>query len=408
MNDLIDARPSAAETFGRSYTKDQVESIKRELQLIKAFLKDVEEIEEPDAGLNYWEEVMRDIAHKAEAIIGTYENLRNASMETQYHIAEKISMITEKIQEITERRIAYGIKHVESSSIMTKRRYQKRPPSLYSEESVVIAFGDREDEIKERFLAVDEPRCCVISIVGMDASGKTTLVESIYNDNTAYYCTHAWVPVSEKHSAEEILHNIRKNVPGSNKKLKGKQSPKELQQMLHNFLSNKRYLIVLVNIYMAKVWDDIKDTFPDESNGSRIVFTTRDMDVAPHADSRVFKYILHLLNIDESSTLFTNTVNVPQELEKLGREIVMSCGGLPLAIVNMGKLLAETVATNETWSRVLNELKGNTGPWLEISYKVSRDLPLELKKCLHCFLLFPKEFDIPARRLIMLWVAEGF
>ena len=49
MNDLIDARPSAAETFGRSYTKDQVESIKRELQLIKAFLKDVEEIEEPDA-----------------------------------------------------------------------------------------------------------------------------------------------------------------------------------------------------------------------------------------------------------------------------------------------------------------------------------------------------------------------
>ena len=79
-----------------------------------------------------------------------------------------------------------------------------------------------------------------------------------------------------------------------------------------------------------------------------------------------------------------------------------------MAIVNMGKLLAETVATNETWSRVLNELKGNTGPWLEISYKVSRDLPLELKKCLHCFLLFPKEFDIPARRLIMLWVAEGF
>ena len=47
MNDLIDARPSTAETFGRSYTKDQVESIKRELQLIKAFLKDVEEKQSP-------------------------------------------------------------------------------------------------------------------------------------------------------------------------------------------------------------------------------------------------------------------------------------------------------------------------------------------------------------------------
>ena len=48
------------------------------------------------------------------------------------------------------------------------------------------------------------------------------------------------------------------------------------------------------------------------------------------------------------------------------------------------------------------------GPWSEISDKVSRELPLELKRCLDYFLLFPEGFDIPARRLIKLWIAEGF
>ena len=57
---------------------------------------------------------------------------------------------------------------------------------------------------------------------------------------------------------------------------------------------------------------------------------------------------------------------------------------------------------------MLNELKGETVPWLEISKEVSRDLPLELKGCLYYFLLFPKDFEIPTRRLITLWVAEGF
>ncbi len=61
---------------------------------------------------------MRDIAHEAKAIIGTYENTRVASilknMEAENKVVQEISMIKKKIQEITERRIAYGIEHVEA------------------------------------------------------------------------------------------------------------------------------------------------------------------------------------------------------------------------------------------------------------------------------------------------------
>ena len=134
----------------------------------------------------------------------------------------------------------------------------------------------------------------------------------------------------------------------------------------------------------------------------------------PHTDSRFFQYKLQLLSTDESLTLFTKTLGleeVPPELKDVGRKIVMRCGGLPLVIVNIGKLLSKKVATCEEWTRVLKELKEDKedkGPWSELSEKVSRELPIELKECLRYFLLFPKKFEIPARRLITLWVAGGF
>nr|XP_023921131.1 disease resistance protein RPP13-like [Quercus suber]POF25080.1 putative disease resistance rpp8-like protein 2 [Quercus suber] len=432
-NAMIGTRPSTSETVERSYTSDskirdieQVESMERELKLIYAFLKDVEAIEEPDARLKFWEEEMRGIAQEAEVFLGPYkQNVRVEekgfcnrlastvkNLKADSKVVKRISKIRKKIQKFTERRIEYGIEHVEAFNSTSHKIYQKRPPSQYSEESDIIGFEDHEYEITERLRTV-EPHRCIILVVGMEGSGKTNLAKSIYDKNKDHFCncTHAWVPISGKCSAVEILQDIRKEVIGSDQEPKGKRYlEEELKQMLQTFFKGKRYLIVLDDIPTAGVWDDLKDTFPDESNRSRIVITTRDMAIASHSDSRIFQYKLHLRSIDESWTLFTDTLKneVPKELEKLGKEIVMSCGGLPQTIVNKGKLLSEKAATIEEWLRVLNELKGETGPWLEISKKVSRELPLELKGCLYYFLLFPEDYEIPTRRLITLWVAEGF
>ncbi|KAM4105951.1 hypothetical protein ACB094_04G030300 [Castanea mollissima] len=276
----------------------------------------------------------------------------------------------------------------------------------YSKETVVIGFEEHVNEITERLLS---PGHCVIFIVGMEGSGKTFLAKSIYDNNAAHFHTHAWVSISQERSAEDILQDIMEKVIGSDhQELKGKQSLKvELKQMLQNFLREKRYLIVLDKIPMSGVWDDLKDAFPDQPNGSSIMITTRDVDLSGRADSGIFLCKMQLQSTDESWTLFKNTLrmDIPQELEEVGRKIVICCSGLPLTIKKMGELLSDKEATKEEWTRVLNELKGDPGPWLEISNKES---PLELKRCLQYFLLFPEELEIPARRLIRLWVAEGY
>ena len=153
---------------------EQVELMERELKLIYAFLKDVETIEEADARLKYWEEEMIGIAQEAEAIIGKYKNnmrvgekrffTRLASKpknrKADSKVVKKISKIKKKIQGVTERRISYGIVHVEASNSMTHKIHQRRPPSQYSGESDIIGFEDHAYEIPERLLTVDEPSQC--------------------------------------------------------------------------------------------------------------------------------------------------------------------------------------------------------------------------------------------------------
>ncbi|KAL8544405.1 hypothetical protein ACS0TY_004811 [Phlomoides rotata] len=38
---------------------------------------------------------------------------------------------------------------------------------------------------------------------------------------------------------------------------------------------SRRYLIVLDDIWSTKIWNDVRNIFPDDNNGSRIMLTTR-------------------------------------------------------------------------------------------------------------------------------------
>jgi hypothetical protein len=103
-------------------------------------------------------------------------------------------------------------------------------------------------------------------------------------------------------------------------------------------------------------------------------------------------------------------------MEKLGREMVARCAGLPLAINVLGGLLA-TKETLSEWDMVHRNIKSylRRGPAqgqpstvqdvLALSY---HELPYQLKPCFLYLSHFPEDFDIPKKKLVRLWVAEGF
>ncbi|XP_030941879.1 putative late blight resistance protein homolog R1B-13 [Quercus lobata] len=124
----------------------------------------------------------------------------------------------------------------------------------------------------------------------------------------------------------------------------------ELKSVLLESLEDKRYLLIMDDIWKTDVWNEVSTVFPNNSNGSRILITSRMKEVSLHASSvnnsvrPIPPYELPLLEEDKSWELFSKKVfwggACPPELETLGRQLVKSCHGLPLAIVVLGGLLA--------------------------------------------------------------------
>ena len=96
-------------------------------------------------------------------------------------------------------------------------------------------------------------------------------------------------------------------------------------------------------------------------------------------------------------------------LEKIGKEIVKKCDGLPLAAQSLGGMLRRKHAVRD-WNNVLEsdiwELPGGQCkiiPALTISYNY---LPPHLKWCFLYCSLYPKDYGFQDNELIQLWMAE--
>lgn len=90
--------------------------------------------------------------------------------------------------------------------------------------------------------------------------------------------------------------------------------------------------------------------------------------------------------------------------------ILKKCGGLPLAISVIGSFLSDKPKTRIEW-RKLNSKLGISGPLQTISDILVRsysDLPYHLKSCFLYMAIFPEDYNIKRKRLIRLWVAEGY
>ncbi|KAK3010586.1 hypothetical protein RJ639_012271 [Escallonia herrerae] len=193
-----------------------------------------------------------------------------------------------------------------------------------------------------------------------------------------------------------------------------------LKEVIKEFLQQRRYVLVLDDVWSLSAWDAMEIALPDNSYGSRVLLTTRDNNIASTCclKTRGKYYTMPALSQEESWTLFCRKVfqgsDCPQHLYPLSKCILKKCGGLPLAIVAMGGFLATKESRIEEWDMVRrslgDELESNDRfefmtRILLLSYF---DLPSHLKVCLLYLSVFPEDYEIEKMRLIRLWIAEGF
>ncbi|KAL3510390.1 hypothetical protein ACH5RR_029791 [Cinchona calisaya] len=411
-----------------SGVKDQVESLHRELSLMKAFLKDSREKRNE---YEYVRELVRqitDVTYEAEDIIDTF--VVNASMQkarstirkvfyafdhTQMlrSVSEQIKSIKVRVKEIYDKKM-FGIQSIESGGPSRKISPRKRAPVV--EEENVVGFDEEARTVIERLTKGPE-QLEVISVVGMGGLGKTTLAKKVYTDPSIEYHFYirAWYYMSQQYSRREVFLGILDSM-GHITDQTYKMNDDRLAEELCGYLRSNSYLIVIDDVWTMDAWNDIKMAFPNTACGSRILLTSRNNEVAMHANPYSYPHCLRFLTDEESWELLCKKVfregSCPPELQELGRRISKRCGGLPLAIVVVSGLLSKREKTRDWWNKVAESVSTYVAKdpkqcmdVLALSYK---HLPDHLKVCFIYFAAFPEDFEIPVSKLLKLWVAEGF
>ncbi|KAL5987735.1 hypothetical protein ACLOJK_035487 [Asimina triloba] len=425
--------------------RGQLEWVERELSWMQGFLKDADAKQERDERVKIWVAEVRDVACEAEdaidsfisytgrrqrqqqrwrriKLLGFVENLVffPLDMLVRRRFGNEIELIKRKLRDISQRRLAFGIRDIDDVGVSlgseSQQEWRKTSPILEDTEEVTGI----QEEIQALVAQLTGGELCrfVVSIVGMAGLGKTTLARKVYNNDSVknHFDCSAWICVSQHYTIKDLSQRILKQFGILAAAEEHEMNAIQMKERLFEHLKQRRYFIVLDDIWEEKAWDGLEAAFPNANNGSRILLTTRRNDVALHAQS--LSHELRFLGEDESWQLFCRKTfqeqnnKCPLNLEKVGREIVARCGGLPLAIVVVGGLLSRKTRLPIEWEKFLRHISwqfvdGNAhiSEILVLSYK---DLPNHLKPCFLYLGIFAEDHEFYARKLVQLWIAEGF
>ncbi|KAJ1257712.1 hypothetical protein BS78_10G017400, partial [Paspalum vaginatum] len=317
----------------------------------------------------------------------------------------------------------------------------------------------------------------VFSIVGFAGLGKATLAMEVCRRLETEFQRQAQVSVSQAFDGrndvpgrlKRVLHQIVKPKAGNDKCIKEEDSAGDIGSMdLDTLAKTLKELLREKSIYrMRQRIDRSRPTqtptkrkqiafcngeglaqiqlYPNEGEGrvplpstpipplsrdnnldSRIMVTTRIETVALGCSdaSQICGdniYQIKPLNPEDSKKLFlsrafgSKDASCPKELEDEMEIFLKKCGGLPLAIVSIGSLLAsyKSPENKDMWDRVCKSISYHmeSNPTLEGMKQIltlSYDhLPYHLKGCIMYLSIFPEDYVINKDRLLYRWIAEG-
>nr|XP_029122189.1 disease resistance protein RPM1-like [Elaeis guineensis] len=342
-----------------------VKDIRDELECIKSFLREAD-AREDGHGMRTWVNQVREIAYDIEDVLdefmihfnrphghGFVGFLRRGvryikNLGTHHRIATAIQEIKIQVHNISQRKDMYTINFPDNgtSNAATNRLHDRHMAALFIEEADLVGIEKPKEELIG-WLIKGESQRKVISVVGMGGLGKTTLVRKVYDHERVkgWFSCHAWITVTQLFTVDELLRSIidqfykerNELFPGRIDAIEGIQ----LIETLRHFLRDKRYVVVLDDLWHIQEWDHLKYALPDNDCGSRVLVTTRIRDVGLSCiETCGHVYNLQPLPPAKAWSLFckkafrsTTGGACPPELEDISQDIVKICDGLPLAIM---------------------------------------------------------------------------
>ncbi|OWM68506.1 disease resistance protein RPM1-like [Punica granatum] len=425
--------------------REEITSSRQELDHVKAFLRVADVEEENDDEVKTWVKHLRDAAYEFEDVLDEYKllmlhepgegYLRFAhrwvnNFKARSRIMPNLRRLCMKIRSICERHQRLSHKFSQNgervSTIRADSTWQDHQSDALLLDTVdLVGIEERKSHLMQWLLG-GLSGTGAMAVHGMGGLGKTTLVRQVYEDPEVkkHFEVRAWVTLSPSFDTKDLLKDMFRQLSSEPRRKaprrEGVASINFLKISIKNLLLKGRFLVILDDVWHADRWETVKYLFPNNDCGSRVMLTTRHVEIAAAACKHLVgeAYNLMPLSNEESWKLFCRKTfqgnPCPPHLKDICTDILKKCEGLPLPIVAISGVLA-TKGTHrkDEWDLVLRSLRSLDGNdrLKKINKVLSHsfnDLPYYLRSCFLHLSVFPEGHVIESARLIRLWVEERF
>ncbi|XP_012843384.1 PREDICTED: putative disease resistance protein RGA3 [Erythranthe guttata] len=426
----------------RDFKKD-LKRLKSSISMIQSFLNDAEKKQITDETVERWLRKLEGVAFDADNVFDEL-HYQHLSKEIQKHdkmkkknkchflifpqcipntrrlkMARKINDIIQNFEEINKEATDYDLQKavVGAYAPLTGSSVGLETDSF----SIDPIFLGRENDVSEIVkMMTTLPNDQVLSILpicGMGGLGKTTVAQNVFDHEAIkiHFAKCFWVHVSQNFDGKILFNKILILLTGTNAGLGDKQP---VLEKLQKELGAQRFLLVLDDVWNEnpEIWDDFSNSLRKISSatGNGVVVTTRSENVASLVTTLPTMHKLKHLPEGECWSIIKaksfGEGSVPLEYETVGVSIANRCQGLPLAAkvvggLLRGKLIDEWQSIDEKWLSYSRD-ENPVSKILKLSFDYLS--PPSLKKCFAYCSIFPKGYGFERKRLVELWMAEGF
>lgn len=278
------------------------------------------------------------------------------------------------------------------------------------------AFESTESAMNQIMDALEVDGIHIIGVYGMGGVGKTTLMKEVGRrlKRKKVFEVVLMVTISQKPELKKIQNEIAEKL---GLKLHEDSESVRASRILKRMRSEKSILVILDGLWEGLELCDLGIPFGVDHKGCKIVLTARSLDVCNVMDSQA-NIAVELLNKEDSWKLFKRKAGDGVEsptLFQVAHDVVEECGGLPLAIVTLGRALRQK--TLPFWANTLIQLKRSIPTNIDgMNEKVFSSLMLsyncleteEIKLCFLFCCLFPDDYNIRMDKLTRYVMGEGF
>ncbi|XP_071938881.1 putative late blight resistance protein homolog R1B-17 [Coffea arabica] len=397
--------------------KHHMEEIQIHLKSLRSFVENVSELDvAKHPNLQDLVDRVTDSAYKMEYTVDSIEV--HAQWQDFFWLAnllEELRLLSEEARGIHLTTTGAEVQDSNNVSPVSVDKLSTKNTSAIDE--IVVDLSNRDNEILNK-LTRGSSKLDIVFIAGMPGLGKTTLARKVYSSLKVmrHFHLRAWCSVSQEYEKRRLLLEILTGIHGLTEEIR-QMRDEDLQDKLRKLLLKNKYLVVMDDVWGIGAWNDLKNSFPDDANGSRILFTSRLHRVASEIKPDSPPLSLSLFSHEESWQLLEKKVFkekcCPSELQGVGKEIAYHCQGLPLAVVAVAGILKTTEKSQNSWktiadnlsSQIIDNPEARCKEVLNLSYK---HLPEYLKSCFLYLGVLNEGRDVLVSKLIRFWIAEGF